>query len=905
MSMIPFLHQDGSLPWEGRVVDVIDTRVGKLQTKESSEQLAPGFYVKVRILGVHTDDVAKLRNEQLPWVEVSGTVLGSGRAGSGATPNIQPGDHVYGIYVNGRPVIWGVQLCDPQNTLSTFQGLNGYDAFSVYRLGTTPISRIDVPGGGQFSLPPEKAWDPRFYSLSDSVKGDPQTYSKMACPAPNEVVNAAGMSSKISETIKKIESYQKSVRKYEAAALKYINDKEQVAQEWIRQMSKWLNGKIEWLLSYIQRKITAGINDASAAASKQIPINGRFAAREAQSAVVEAIICLFKNMMKAIAGIMEKVMIELVNRYVNVPLCAIENFLKTLLSNVFGMISSALSGIANILRGIISNVAGFINQVLGFAATILKLFECELNEKDSGVKEWHILDGANTQNAKLTLDIEGIINNAKSLANNFKNIIDPNTLNINANLLNFSNIFASLTCNAGPLPCGPPTIQFLGGGGQGTRGNAIISAVGEIIGVDIITPGNNYTSVPTVSFIDACGKGYAATGIAILGKVPTVVLKAVGPTSDGSYVLVWRSQNAVTATTNFGATSLNGNTKVNPATTTTYRIVVSDSSGLTAEASVTITPGVSTIGDGDSNEGATGETITFENFVIEDVIDQGVIAVVIENSGFGYIPQPDGSLGGDGRVWSESDETIVRRYDPINGDGFGGIIGVDSGAGISTSGSDGVVDPNNIQPQVVPIIGAGNRPDLYTYDLPYPPDSLIDLNPGDLILTPANSSTITVVDVNGNDIATVLPGVPTLIDGTGSTTAPPLSGQLSVSLTQETLPTSDDGKYPVMLKICSVTIQDPGVNYSEDDIIEVTPSNGAVLKPIIGQYGTISGVEVMQSGMGFTESPTIRIKSETGYGAVLIPYLCVNNIGDLTEDERNALAQEGKILQVVDCVGKV
>jgi len=57
--------------------------------------------------------------------------------------------------------------------------------------------------------------------------------------------------------------------------------------------------------------------------------------------------------------------------------------------------------------------------------------------------------------------------------------------------------------------------------------------------------------------------------------------------------------------------------------------------------------------------------------------------------------------------------------------------------------------------------------------------------------------------------------------------------------------------------------------------------------------------------MGFADYPEIRIESETGYNAVLVPYLCVNNIGDLPEDERNALAQQGKILQVVDCVGKV
>ena len=70
-------------------------------------------------------------------------------------------------------------------------------------------------------------------------------------------------------------------------------------------------------------------------------------------------------------------------------------------------------------------------------------------------------------------------------------------------------------CNVGPVNCGPPTVEFIGGGGSGATGNVIVSALTTVLGVDIITPGGNYIGPPRVKFIDACNKGRGATGRAV------------------------------------------------------------------------------------------------------------------------------------------------------------------------------------------------------------------------------------------------------------------------------------------------------------------------------------------------------------------------------------------------------
>ena len=43
--------------------------------------------------------------------------------------------------------------------------------------------------------------------------------------------------------------------------------------------------------------------------------------------------------------------------------------------------------------------------------------------------------------------------------------------------------------------------------------------------------------------------------------------------------------------------------------------------------------------------------------------DGKVVRVVMDDTGIDYIPNYDGSQGGDGRTWAEKDETTVKRVD--------------------------------------------------------------------------------------------------------------------------------------------------------------------------------------------------------------------------------------------------
>lgn len=68
--------------------------------------------------------------------------------------------------------------------------------------------------------------------------------------------------------------------------------------------------------------------------------------------------------------------------------------------------------------------------------------------------------------------------------------------------------FGNISCPTEPQPCGPPKVQFFGGGGVGAMANAVISPVSSgVMAFDIVTPGKKYKDAPMAVLDDECGKG--------------------------------------------------------------------------------------------------------------------------------------------------------------------------------------------------------------------------------------------------------------------------------------------------------------------------------------------------------------------------------------------------------------
>ena len=160
-----------------------------------------------------------------------------------------------------------------------------------------------------------------------------------------------------------------------------------------------------------------------------------------------------------------------------------------------------------------------------------------------------------------------------------------------------------------------------------------------------------------------------------------------------------------------------------------------------------------------------------------------------------------------------------------------------------------------------------------------------------------------VVDVFVGDEVTHPGGIKELITKDTIITTQPAGDQV---VPRGEDPSLNDGSYPVILQIDEVSISDPGIGYNcSRDTVVIEPSNGAEIKIICDELGSIIKTEVISSGIGFQDEPEIYIKSDSGYNARLLPVFKVNRDGidagaGIITDATNI-----PVVDVVDCVGKV
>lgn len=632
-----FVGRDGFIWWIGQVVSE-DKWAGNIPdrpTKNTSDHRGFGERYKVRIMGYHTANKKELTDDQLPWASVMYPVTaGGGGAGTWSNSGIRQGNFVFGFFLDGedsqQPVIMGVlgtnqytALSKGDNTDIAFFPFSGYTntdtvaRFSLTLDNTTspPATQTDstqkpVNKGRQEAVAGQElsSGADKEQRLNGSVK------NPTAQPSTCEPVPLGAIQRRIKNLIADIERIKKTTNDWETKVSTKINNIENEIKNAVSKASEFIAGGIKWLIGEVQKYTTNKINNAMKDTYYFLFPNQRPELKKAVETANDLIACLFRKIISNLLKMVGNFLLAAVDRFINTPLCAVENFVGALVGKLAGLITSAVDAILGPVKAIIGGVFDIADGILNFVTDLLSFLSCEEQPSCSETKEWSIWDGTESFPS---LDLNSIINAVESVASTVTQAIDPNNFDFD---LDFSDVFDALgSCNVGPVFCGPPNVEFFGGGGSGATGNAIISSVGEILGVDIINSGSGYTSAPFVKFVDSCGNGNGAVGRVILGQVPV-------PITGGTLV---------------------------------------------------------------SGSGAiTGETTT-----------TGVVGVVMEESGTGYLPSPNGSQGGDGRTWARSDQTTVRNNDgtydtPYNP---GETFSVDTGDQVYFNGTTTVID----QPQTL------------------------------------------------------------------------------------------------------------------------------------------------------------------------------------------------------------
>ena len=793
-----FVGRDGFIWWIGQVASDSwkENIVGSTnQTTQEYVSSQPGFGYRyqVRIMGYHTADDNLLPRDQLPWASVMYPITAGGGGGNyWTTPNIRMGNFVYGFFMDGedaqQPVIMGILAYNQYQELKKENpNLPGFTPFlGVPNKG--PGSTISVYGA---SIETEGKGEDK-----DLVIGNPKSNQDLASGQngleqsdarkytkiehSKECGNSkspAGIQKDIQNMIKSIQDAQKWLKSAKRVALNklqvdgikvtiddFTNNEMTKATEavsgfmkdMVTEMEKF---KTDTILKNVQGKLDNLLPAEMAETKKKV------------DTAMDLVGCLFRKIIGNLKGMIMNALKSILDRYINAPLCAMENIVGSILGKLTGFVDSAINKLMKPLQAALG-IVDIAGDALSFVTGVLSFISCDEKPACASSQGFSLWDGAEPT---ATFDPLSLINKVKDFAGRMSKVMDPDNFNFDLDM-NFNDLWgdAVAECNVGPIFCGPPKVEFFGGSGSGAQGNAIINAAGYLLGVDIISTGSGYKDkAPIIRFIDDCGNGEGAEGEAEIGPV------CLQP--DGTY---------------------------QPC----------------AESDI-----------------------------------YGVTDIIISSPGTGYLRVPDGSQGGDGRVWAPANATTVRK---------------------GKNGPRGVEDDQR-------------------WDVPFDPGDMITVFAGDVIRTPINSESEIVTTLDGGIVTTtpIPPGIEFEVPESGEVTAP---------VSSDTAPPQGDYpiknlQYPVIMYLCDAIITNGGFGYQEGDKVVIEPSYGAEIVPTFGPGGDLVNIKIVSGGEGIKELPNIYIQSETGFNADILPKFCIDRV----TDELKLPEIQDKVVSVVDCVGKV
>jgi hypothetical protein len=252
---------------------------------------------------------------------------------------------------------------------------------------------------------------------------------------------------------------------------------------------------------------------------------------------LNGISCAFAKILRVLAKTIGDLLLQMLDKFINGPMCFVENFIGNLLKKIMGPIQKAIKSALKLLDNTLSKITdltGSLFNALDFVTGFLNFFKCDDDKACPSVQET-TLSGAGQNNP------QGGDPVGKNALTKFTTPSDTTP-----------------ACPINPLPCGPPRVQFFGGKGVGAMVNAIVSPNSKsIIGFDIVNPGFNYLTTPFANIVDECGNGSGASLIVQTrpspqggNEIKNIVVVAPGdgylPAPDGSLGgsgTVWKNSN--------------------------------------------------------------------------------------------------------------------------------------------------------------------------------------------------------------------------------------------------------------------------------------------------------------------------------------------------------------------------
>lgn len=276
----------------------------------------------------------------------------------------------------------------------------------------------------------------------------------------------------------------------------------------------------------------------------------------------KALACLASKVTQALTSVIEDLIMGMVRNVLNVPTCAVQQFIGALTTKIINFIDSAITpllGPISTILGAVFKVKDFLVGAVKTIRKILSFLKCGEKEKCPPSRKYVIDRGVKKDKGEK--EQEGLLDKI----NNFS-LSETVGRGINDFERQYGkwDIFGSgagtdegiggSNCNTGNVfACGAPKVTFFGGDGVGGAGKVIlgkfmrefdtdniggdIKRTASIIGVELTDPGTDYKDAPFVSFDDNCDQGYGCYGKTVIdtnvnsptyGQITSVIIMTEG-----------------------------------------------------------------------------------------------------------------------------------------------------------------------------------------------------------------------------------------------------------------------------------------------------------------------------------------------------------------------------------------
>ncbi len=261
--------------------------------------------------------------------------------------------------------------------------------------------------------------------------------------------------------------------------------------------------------------------------------------------IVDSLICKFNEIIKGLRNLVVDFLYALIGNVINMPICAVEQFTNALINNLSAKIDQALQPVLSAINDVLGGVAQIggqifqaIDFILGFEAFLCSRPKCP------SVKAWRASAGGGPTPAmeENWNKVLSFIPEGNQLEESILSGVDsaiggllPGVSIFGDERIEGSDLASGtpppgVQCFPGALRCGPPKVEFFGGGGAGAVGNAVVNSIGEVVGVDLFYGGGGYTAPPFITFQDSCSDGnpggsggFGASAYTIINNVGQVV----------------------------------------------------------------------------------------------------------------------------------------------------------------------------------------------------------------------------------------------------------------------------------------------------------------------------------------------------------------------------------------------